>query len=143
MKFLFTADDIRFPVYIGVDATRAAAVRAAGLTPPPRVLAHAILDTGTNVTIVSAGLAAAIGLQFLRRDTTQTGGGVVATDLYLAEIVLPPIFGLTAEVTLANRLIVATLPGLEPGIDVLFGLDLLLVCRLEVDGPNRTFSLHV
>ncbi len=50
------------------------------------------------------------------------------------------MFGLAGATVLVRDLEVSALAHPIPGTDLLIGLDLLLDCRLFVDGPARTFT---
>jgi hypothetical protein len=136
----FTIDDIRFPAFVGPDGDAITAAINAGHRIPPAVTVTAVLDTGTNITAISPAVEAGLGLHPIGHGSTRTASGPAPVPFYYASIGVPPVFGVTAPVVIALKLKVCVLD-LETGIDVLFGLDLLLNCRLFLDGPARTFTL--
>jgi Aspartyl protease len=136
----FTNQDIQLPVLVGPDEDVVTAVINAGGRPPV-VLVTAILDTGANRSIITHSVAARLGLHTSGHGSTQTTGGHTPVVFYHISIGFPPILGVSATTVLTKKIEVGSVATLEPGIDVLFGLDLLLLCRLFIDGPAQTFTL--
>src|SRR5688572_4408213 len=91
----FSPDDIRLPVFVGVDHPTTVSAVAAGQPVPRPVMGNAVIDTGTNITGVSLHLLRQLGLVAVRSHTTQTAGGSAAVDLYMVSLGIPPIAGLT------------------------------------------------
>lgn len=141
MKLPFSAEDIRFPVLVGIDGDWVTRLIDGGQPVPAPILASAVLDTGTNITVLSASIARRLNLEVVTQRPTRTAAGPAEADIYMISVGFPPVFGLPATATLHDKVFVAVLPDMDPDVDVLFGLDLLLRCRVSIDGPGRTFAL--
>ena len=137
----FTAEDIRLPVLIGPDRSVIAAAIAGGGQVPKALRATALLDTGTNITAISADLIARLGLVKVDDGETQTASGVATVDLFSISLGFPAEKGLTAPAVLVSELKVMALSVEIEGVDVLFGLDALLNCHMLFDGPGLTLLI--
>jgi hypothetical protein len=74
--------------------------------------------------------------------TTTTAGGQIPVRLFEVSLsITDPIQSATAWLTEPN-LMVTELTTVLPDEDVLVGLDVLLTCKTELDGPGRLFTLE-
>jgi hypothetical protein len=139
----YRKDQIGFPILVGLDHSATVAAIAHGQPVTRPKLCHAVIDTGSETTAVDPSVIPALGIRSQSVASSQTASGTVWVNLYSVSVSLLPIFGLTQAVVLDTALIVSELTTSIPNIDVLFGLDLLHHCKLVIDGPKRTYTLHV
>jgi hypothetical protein len=143
-QFRTDPDGLKLEVFVGVSRPFAAALMWAGVAVPPAWVATAEVDTGATITCVSAAVIAGLGLSVpVGRARNQTASAAVAVRLFEVGIGFPA--GVTGgpPVVWRDELEVAEFATPLPGVDVLIGLDLLLSCRLTLDGPAGTFALEV
>jgi hypothetical protein len=136
-------DQLRLEVFVGPDAATLVGSTAAGQSSPKPVHAHAVIDTGSNVTAVSPHLLRQVGAVRHRQSTSTSVSGSTVVVLYYVSVGIPAGGALPAPIVLNPRLLVMELPNPIPGADVLVGMDILLGCQLLVDGPNRSYTLDV
>jgi hypothetical protein len=137
-----TAAGLIVPVWVGLSDNELTALHAAGQQLPPPLQARGLLDTGSDVTAVSAGLLAAVGISPGLTDSTTTAGGTVPVRLFEVSVsITDPHQSPAAFLTLAD-LLVMELPTSLPDTEVLSGLDMLLATKLVLDGPAREFTLE-
>ena len=125
-------------VLVGLDGDSLADLLAAGQPLPPPLQARAIVDTGCDVTAISAVVVQVLGLKVAKSATTQTAGGSVRVDAFEVSLTLPIAGG---SLLVHNQLIVTELAVVIPNIDVLIGLDVLKEGLLVLDGPGKQFTL--
>ncbi|HET6576111.1 MAG TPA: hypothetical protein VFG68_21090 [Fimbriiglobus sp.] len=114
---------------------------ATGLPIPRPFWAQAEIDTGAYPTAIALPVPTGFGLSPSGQGRNRTAAGSVPVDLYRVSLGLPPMFGLATTTVLAHDLEVSALAHPIPGTDLLIGFDLILNCRLLIDGPGRTFTL--
>jgi hypothetical protein len=68
-------------------------------------------------------------------------GVLLAADTYRVSLSIPPAQNLPGPMLTYGDMTVLELPTSLPGVDVLIGLDVLLTCKLIVDGPGGHFTL--
>jgi hypothetical protein len=142
LTFPVTGLELRLPVIVGLDRSTMVARLSAGQAPGPSVWTEAVLDTGSNITCISQPLVQRLGLVPAAQGGSHTVGGQVAASLYEVSLSIPPPQNLPGPLLTRSSLIVMELPLTIPGIDMLIGLDLLLECKLLLDGPGRWFTLE-
>jgi hypothetical protein len=107
---------------------------------PAAVVGFGTLDTGSNATGVSASVIQRLALVSHATSSTHGIAGSVPVELYHVSL---SVFD-TAQPTLpwfvVPDLEVMELPS-HISVDVLIGMDVLLECRLLIDGPGRQFTL--
>jgi hypothetical protein len=140
---------ITFPVVLGellvgvnvnLHAPALAARRAANLPAPQFAVARGILDTGSDISGVAPAIIQQLALVSYAQTQTQGVGGSVAVDLFRVSLSI----GDAARPRLPRFVIPdLTVMELPPGttFDVLIGMDVLLQCRMLLDGPGNTFTL--
>ncbi len=82
-----------------------------------------------------------LGITAILPGSTHTAGGPVPVQLYRVSLSIPPASGLPGLMLTRGDLRVMELANPIPGVEVLIGLDILLDCRLLLDGPARQFTL--
>jgi hypothetical protein len=137
------ADGLLVDVLIGLRGASMATQLAAGqpITAPLR--ARGALDTGTDITIVSAAILQRLAVPASSQGSTQTVTGSLSAQLFRVSVGVTD-FGVphAPELVEANLLVMGLVTTLPQPIEVLIGLDILLGCRFVLDGPGRQFSLE-
>jgi len=140
LTFPIVTDELLVDVRVNLAAPDLAVLRAANQPVPASVAARAILDTGSNVTGVAASIIRQFQLLPAQRSTTQGIGGAPAVDLFRVSLSICDAGHLHLPWFVQPDLLVMELP---PGVlvDLLIGMDVLLGCRMLVDGPGRQLTL--
>lgn len=140
LTFPIVAGELLVDVRVNHDASSLLDIQSAGRSAPASVVARALLDTGSNVTVIAPGILTQLGLIPCYYTATHGIGGLVQVGVYRVSLIIldasrpqPPWFT-------RPDLLVMDMPSPLP-VDVLIGMDVLLECRLLVDGPNRTFMI--
>lgn len=126
---------------VGLERAAMAALHAAGQPLPAPVRCRGLIDTGTDITGVSRLVLQRLGLTRLFRHTTQTIAGTLQVDLYEVSLGITDFTTVGAPQLTYPRLRVMELVTALTDIDVLIGMDVILGCRMLVDGPARQFTL--
>ena len=107
---------------------------------PAPIWARGLIDTGTNVSAVS--LAILQQLDIPKGDAVQSVGiaSEFATHYYEISLTIADKSASTGPTFAPPDVSVIHLEAV--GVDVLIGLDLLVSCRLVLDGPARLFTLE-
>lgn len=131
------------PVWIGRSGQELAMLLASGQSVPPPLQARGQIDTGSDLTAVAASLLQALGATPATvTATTTTAGGKVKVRLFEVSLsITDPLQSPTAWLTEPD-LLVTELATVLPTTDVLIGLDVLLTCKMALDGPARLFSME-
>lgn len=142
LTFPVSADGLIVPVVVGVGASAMATCLATGQPIPAPVTCKGLIDTGCTVTAVRTPILQQLPLLPKITTSTQTAGGSVQVDVY--EVSLSVVgSGVAGGPTLVQpAMLVSELQTPLVDIDVLLGLDVLLGCRLILDGPARRFTLE-
>ncbi len=123
------------PLTVGVNGATTASLVAAGQPVPPPQTIRAQLDTGTNITGLSAAVLSLLGLRPLARHTTQTLSGSVPIELFEISLSIPHTGRPSGPPLVLDQLIVMALPTALAGIDALIGQDVSDQLLLILDGP--------
>jgi hypothetical protein len=141
LTFPVTVAGLAAPVWIGLDGKTSSALTAAGKPIVPPVQARGLLDTASDVTAIAPWVLQHLAVPAAGRTVTRTAGGHVAVYLYEVSLgITDPNQPAGSWVTLPNLLVTELAIALADA-DVLIGLDVLLECKLLLDGPARQFSL--
>lgn len=140
LHYPLTKNEMIVSAVLGVSHADGTARLQAGQAIPPPVQARAVLDTGSSTTAVAPSVIARLGLTSLVTGSSHTASGAVAVDLHFVSL---SIFdaGRAAMLTVRD-LLVSELTAEVPDVDVLIGMDVLLGCKLLLDGPARQFALE-
>jgi hypothetical protein len=141
LSFPVSQAGLAVPVWIGQDGPTVEALVDAGQQPLPPVHARGLLDTGTDITLVAPQVLRQLALSPSSTTSTHTAAGQVKVQLYRVSLgITDP--GQPVKVWLTRPdLEVAELAVVLPDLDVLVGLDVLLECKLLLNGPGRRFML--
>src|SRR5262245_4912373 len=143
LTFAVTSAGLAVPVWIGLDGQRSASLVAAGQQPPAPVQARGLLDTGSDTTAVAAWILQRLARSVATTTSTHTAGGVVNVNLYRVSLgITDPGQPTGAPWLTEPDLLVMELATTLPDTDVLIGLDVLMGCKLLLDGPARQFLLE-
>lgn len=83
-----------------------------------------------------------LGLTSTGQGSSQTAGGLAAVNLFEVSLRIPSPGNDPGSMLTRLDLMVMELPSPIPGVDVLIGLDILLDCKMLLDGPARRFTLE-
>jgi len=141
LTFVIVPYGLVVDVVVNLEAAVLLPLRASGQVCPP-IEATGLIDTASNVSGVSPAIVSQLGLSPVGPPTTTTGiGGPVTVQLYRVSLHIRdarapnlPMF------TLPSLLVMELPPGLS--CDVLIGMDVLMGCKLIVDGPGQQFTLE-
>lgn len=114
---------------------------AAGLPAMPPIWTTGLIDTGSTVTCVAADVIQRLGISPFAQTSTRTASGSVPVRLFRVSLSISPSGNLPGPMLTRPDLLVMELLDPIPNVDVLIGLDILLDCRLLVDGPGRQFTI--
>lgn len=140
LTFPIVTAELLVDVRVNLDAPSLLDVQSAGRSAPASVTARALLDTGSDATVIAPDVLGRLGLTPSYYTTTHGIGGLVQVGVYRVSLIIldasrpqPPWFTIP-------DLLVMEMPSPLP-VDVLIGMDVLLRCRMLVDGPAGVFSL--
>jgi hypothetical protein len=128
-------------VLVNQEAALLIALRASGQLCPP-VEAKGLIDTASNVSGLSPAIVSQLGLPPIGPPTMTTGiGGAILVQLYRVSLHIRDAAAPNLPMrTLASLLVMQLPPG--PSCDVLIGMDVLIGCKLIVDGPGGQFTVE-
>jgi hypothetical protein len=130
-------------VVVGLRGLTTKKLLAAGkpITAPLR--ARGAIDTGTDVTAVSAAILQRLGIVASYRQTTQTVSGQLNVQLFVVSLGITKFGDPTAAEHVESDITVMELVTVLPNaIEVLIGLDVLSSCKFLLNGPAQYFSLE-
>jgi hypothetical protein len=140
LTFPVVADELLVDVRINLAAPDLAVLQAANQPAPASFVARAILDTGSNATGVAASIIRHFQLLPVKHSTTRGIGGAPAVDLFRVSLSVCDAAQLHLPWFTHPDLLVMELPPGFP-VDVLIGMDVLLNCRMLLDGPGRIVTI--
>jgi hypothetical protein len=142
LTFPIPSGELTLLVMVGHNQKALAALIAAGQPLPPPIWTKGVVDTGTNVTCVTPAVLQQLGLTSTGQGSSQTAGGLAAVNLFEVSLSIPSPGNDPGSMLTRLDLMVMELPSPIPGVDVLIGLDILLECKMLLDGPARRFTLE-
>jgi hypothetical protein len=142
LTFPIQSGELQVPVLVGQSGQEMASFIAAGRPIPAPAWTAGVIDTGTSVTSVAADVLRGLGLASFKQTSTHTAHGQASVNLFRVSLSILPVSGTTGTALNQPDLVVMELPSPIPGVQVLIGMDVLLDCRLVVDGPGRQFLLE-
>jgi hypothetical protein len=140
LTFSISGPDLWVDVRVNLSAPALINIHAAGGPAPSSLPARAQIDTGSTVTVVATSIIGRLGIAPVIQTTTQGIGGSLPVQLFRVSLSIldasrPHLPWLTHP-----DLLVMEAPA-NPVVDVLIGMDVLLGCRMLVDGPARRLTL--
>jgi hypothetical protein len=128
-------------VLVNLDATVLRPLDAAGQPTPPPVAARGLIDTGSDLTAVSLPILQRLQAVALPPVRSHGLTGPVQTPTYSISLHILNAQDPFGPWFSHDTLRVMGLP-LGPLFDVLIGMDVLLACKLLLDGPGRQLTLE-
>ena len=127
-------------VAVNLEAAVLMPLRSRGGGPVP-VQGRGLIDTGSDITAVALPILQQLGNPPIRQTTTQTIGGSVPVNLYRVSLHILDARQVGLPWLSYPSLLIMELARGFP-FEVLIGLDVLLTCKMLVDGPGGTFTLE-
>ena len=140
--FSIPSGELTLPVLVGLSAEETQAQLAAGKETPAPLWGTAAIDTGTSITCIARDVLVKLGTKPVKQATSQTASGQFVVDLYKVSLSIPAPGPTTGPMFTVRELTVMEMSETIPGLEALIGLDILLQCKLLLDGPARTFTLE-
>ncbi len=142
LTFPVTKSGLAVPVWIGVDGDATDALLAAGQLPTPPVQARGLLDTACDVTAVAPWVLQQLGIVAASTTSTHTAAGQVTVNVCSVSLgITDPQQAVRTWLTVP-MVHLTELSVILPDTDVLIGLDVLLNCKVILEGPARRFTLE-
>jgi hypothetical protein len=142
LTFPVTKAGLAVPVWIGLSGDVTVARLAAGQPLVLPVQGRGLLDTGTDVTAVAPWILQQLAIPATSKTSTRTVGGQVKVNVYKVSLGITDSGQAVRSWLTQPDLLVTDLPTVLPDVDVLVGLDVLLECKLTLEGPARQFTLE-
>jgi hypothetical protein len=140
LTFPLAAAGLCLDVRVQLDSATLKSLQAAGQPLPNAIPATGLIDTGTDISGVAAPILQQLAIPVHSHRTTQGIGGKVPVRLFSVMLFLLDLSQPHLPWLVQPDLVVMELPPTMP-VEVLIGLDVLLGCRLLLDGPARQFTL--
>lgn len=140
LTFPIKARELYVDVRVNLCAPELVVLHATGRPAPVPAVGRAELDTGSNASGVSSAVIQQLMLASHTSSSTRGIGGPVPVKLYRVSL---SVFDAAQPILpwfVIPDVEVMELPP-HVTIDVLLGMDVLLECRLLIDGPARQFTL--
>ncbi|MBA4063470.1 MAG: hypothetical protein C0501_07110 [Isosphaera sp.] len=140
LTFPIAAAELLVDARVNLPAPDLSAVLAAGGPAPASVPVRGEIDTGSNATAVAPWVIRQLGLQPRVHTTTRGVTGSAQVRLFRVSLTILDASRPHLPWFVQPDLVVMELTTALP-VDVLIGMDILLGCRLLVDGPALSFTL--
>lgn len=140
LSFPIALRELRVDVRVNLSAPELAVLVAGRRPAPVSAVGRAVLDTGSNVTGVSAAIIQQLALTSHASNKTSGVGGPVPVRLFRVSLSVFDAAQPHQPWFVQPDVEVMELPS-HVSADVLIGMDVLLQCRLTVDGPAGTFTI--
>lgn len=140
LTFPIIGPELWIDVRVNLSAPALANNQATGGPAPSSIPARAQIDTGSTVTVVAASILGRLGIAPTMKATTQGIGGPLSVQLFHISLSILDGNDLQLPWLTEPDLVVMQAPP-HLAVDVLIGMDVLLGCRLLIDGPGRQFML--
>jgi hypothetical protein len=141
LNYPVSKDGMLVDVLIGLDHATSIALLAAGQPITAPIRARGVVDTGTDVTVVNASILHRLGIPVQYQTSTQTVAGSLGVRIFEVSLGITDFGDPSAPELVEPNLLVMEMTSALPVADVLIGLDVLLSCKLLLDGPARHFML--
>jgi hypothetical protein len=143
LTFPITRAGLAVPVWIGLTDQAMLGLLAAKEPVPRPVGAQGLLDTAANPTAVAPWILQQLAVPVATTTSTHTAAGPVIVNLYRVSLgITDPTQPPESPWLTFSDLLVTELATVLPDADVLVGLDVLLTCKLVLEGPARKFTLE-
>lgn len=135
------AGDLTLTALLNVGAQKAHDMLASGQPLPRGVWATAAIDTGSTLTSVSRAVLRQLGLMPTGQGISQTPRGPMVADIYRVSLSLLESPNSPGPMLTFSDMNILELSASLGAVDALIGMDVLLTCKLLVDGPAGQFTL--
>jgi hypothetical protein len=140
LTFQVAPDGLVADVLVNLDASRLIPLRSSGPAASP-ASGKGLIDTGSDISAVSLPILHQLGIPAIQRTTTRDIGGNLQVNLYRVSLHVLD----TQQIGLPwlsqpSLLVMELAPGFP--FDAIIGMDVLLTCKLLLDGPARRFTLE-
>jgi hypothetical protein len=142
LEFPVAPDGLLVDVLIGLDRATILPQLATGQPIGAPVAARGEIDTGSNVTAVSAAILQCLGVPIQYQTTTPTASGSLSVNVAKVSVGVRDFRDPLSPELVEPTLSVMELQTPLAVVEVLIGLDFLLGYKLGLDGPARRFSLE-
>lgn len=142
IAFSVTKTGLAVPVFIGLSGETTTKRAEAGQPILAPLQVRGLLDTACDLTAVAPSVLRQLGIGATSTVETHTASGPVKVNVYKVSLGITDAGRQQGVWLTLPDLIVTELATELPQVDVLIGLDVLLQCRLLLDGPARQFTLE-
>jgi hypothetical protein len=142
LTFGISTGELTLTVMVGHCHKDLAALKASGGPLPMPLWATGVVDTGSTASCVAPALLQRLGIPSAGQGTSHTTAGSASVNLFEVSLSIPPAANAQGSMLTRDNLLVMEMPSTIPGVEVLIGLDILLDCKLLLDGPGRQFTLE-
>ena len=140
LSFPFDRNGVIVDVLLSCGGDRLKRLLARNDPIPAPIWARGMIDTGTNVSAVSLSLLRQLGIEKGEEVKSEGVAGEFVTHYYEVSLTIAVKAAPSGAVYSPPNVSVIHLDAV--GVDVLIGLDLLMSCRLVLDGPAGLFTLE-
>lgn len=141
LTFPLQQNELRLTAVVSLEQPAMAALLAAGKPLPVPIWTTALIDTASNISAVTPDIVQKLGISSVGQTGTRTAGGPASVRLFYVSLSIPPAGNLPGPMLTRSNLLVMELIDPPTDVEVLIGLDILLDCRLLLDGPGGYFTL--
>ncbi len=142
LNFPISQAGLEIPVLVGLDGQTTTALHTSGQPISPPILVRGLLDTGSDATSVAPWILKRLGVGSGTVASTRTAAGIIKVYLHHVSVgILDPTRPGSSSFSLPTVLI-SEMPFLLPDADVLIGMNVLLECKLLLDGPARQVAIE-
>ena len=140
LTFPFDLNGLYVDVLVSCGSSRMRTLVDQNATIPPAIWTKGMIDTGTNVSAVSLALLRRLDIPEGESTTSEGIVGGFATHYYEVSITIADKSALTGPTYAPGDVSVIHMDA--PSVEVLIGLDVLMGCRLVIDGRVRLFTFE-
>jgi hypothetical protein len=141
LTFPINPDGLSLAVVVWLDQVACHQKLQRGEVLPPLQHVRALIDSGCDVTAVSAQVLSSLGAASGKPVQTHTAGGIQHTTTFYISLSIPPVAGTSGPMLTIPRLQVTQLTDTLPDYDVLIGLDVIRLYDWNIQGPAGFFSV--
>lgn len=141
LAFPLQAGELKLAAVVGLHHQGMVDRLAAGLPLLAPIWANGVIDTGSSITCIATDVLRRLSTPPVGRTRTRTAAGSARVRLFRVSLSIPPAGNLPGPMLTRPDLLVMELDDPPPDVEVLIGLDILLHCRLFLDGPGGQFTL--
>ncbi len=141
LTFPINPDGLSLAAVVGLDQLACQQKLQRGETLPRLQHVRALVDSGCDMTAVSAQVLTNLGATRGQQVQTHTAGGTLLTPTFFISLSIPPAAGTSGPMLTIPRLEVTQLAVTLPDFDVLIGLDVIRLYDWNIQGPAGLFSV--